>query len=231
MSAPRGTGRYEVITTTGEPARAFLLHPQPPSKPPLLVEGELASAHESALAALARLELAGSMVASVDWFVYGFVRKEAVLSPRIEGTQSTLLDLLAFEAASALGAVREGDWGGWVAFFLEAVATTADEAVATVQALFTQVSEDREPVLAAKTTSVVGLRLLEQLPQRPILTAQHAMQALDTTMPTALKAIDLLESLGILVETTGRQRDREYRYDAYLQALGADGAAPLEEMP
>ena len=38
------------------------------------------------------------MVPSLDWFIYAFVRKEAVLSSQIEGTQATLVDLLAFEA-------------------------------------------------------------------------------------------------------------------------------------
>jgi Fic family protein len=48
--------------------------------------------------ALRRLELAGEMLPSLDWFVHGFVRKEAVVSSQIEGTQASLVDLLAFEA-------------------------------------------------------------------------------------------------------------------------------------
>jgi hypothetical protein len=44
------------------------------------------------------LELAGDLVPSVEWFVYAFVRKEAVLSAQIEGTQATLMDLLEVEA-------------------------------------------------------------------------------------------------------------------------------------
>jgi Fic family protein len=48
--------------------------------------------------ALLRLDLAGEMAPSVDWFIYAFVRKEAVLSSQIEGTQASLVDHLAFEA-------------------------------------------------------------------------------------------------------------------------------------
>jgi Fic family protein len=48
--------------------------------------------------ALIRLELAGQMAPSLDWFIYAFVRKEAVVSSQIEGTQATLVDLLTFEA-------------------------------------------------------------------------------------------------------------------------------------
>ena len=57
-----------------------------------------AKLHDAALTALARLAVAGSMVPSTDWFLYGFVRKEAVLTSQIEGTQATLRDVLTFEA-------------------------------------------------------------------------------------------------------------------------------------
>ncbi|HET8541905.1 MAG TPA: Fic/DOC family N-terminal domain-containing protein, partial [Anaeromyxobacter sp.] len=51
--------------------------------------------------ALARLDLAGEMVPSLDWFIHAFVRKEAVVSSQIEGTEATLDDLLTFEATPA----------------------------------------------------------------------------------------------------------------------------------
>jgi Fic family protein len=95
---PRQTGKYRITNAHGEQVRAFLPHPLPPAKPPVNVEGELASLHASALTALARLEVAGNMVPSTDWFLYGFVRKEAVLTSQIEGTQATLRDVLTFEA-------------------------------------------------------------------------------------------------------------------------------------
>lgn len=47
---------------------------------------------------MARLEVAGTMVPDADWFLYGFVRKEAVITSQIEGTQTTLQDVLTFEA-------------------------------------------------------------------------------------------------------------------------------------
>jgi len=47
---------------------------------------------------MARLEVAGTMVPDADWFLYGFVRKEAVITSQIEGTQATLQDVLTFEA-------------------------------------------------------------------------------------------------------------------------------------
>jgi Fic family protein len=76
-------------------------YPLPPRDPPLSVGGELAATLARAEHALARLEVAGEMVPSLDWFIYAFVRKEAVISSQIEGTQATLIDLLEFEAEQA----------------------------------------------------------------------------------------------------------------------------------
>jgi Fic family protein len=58
----------------------------------------LAELHATATTALARLAVAGMMVPSPDWFLYGFVRKEAVITSQIEGTQATLKDVLNYEA-------------------------------------------------------------------------------------------------------------------------------------
>ena len=65
----------------------------------------------------------------------------------------------------ALSRVRtEGDWEGWTAFFLEGVATIAEEAVQAARELFALVSSDRTRVLAAGKASVVASRLFEELP-------------------------------------------------------------------
>jgi len=95
---PRQTGRYRVTDVQAERVRAFVPHPLPPTRPRLAVEGEIASLHDAAQTALARLAVAGEMVPSTDWFLYGFVRKEAVLTSQIEGTQATLRDVLTYEA-------------------------------------------------------------------------------------------------------------------------------------
>ena len=56
-----------------------------------------------ATAAIGKLEVAAAMVPSTGWFLYGFVRKEALVSSQIEGTQSSLSDLLLFEMEEAPG--------------------------------------------------------------------------------------------------------------------------------
>lgn len=107
MPTPRITGAYRTTTVAGEAVRAFLPSPLPPKAPPLVLDAALAALHAEAVGALARLEVAGSLVPDPDWFLYGFVRKEAVVTSRIEGTQATLEEVVAFEATNK--AVRPAD--------------------------------------------------------------------------------------------------------------------------
>ncbi|MBP8807017.1 MAG: Fic family protein [Kofleriaceae bacterium] len=383
----RTTGRYERTTVGGEQVAAFLPHALPPAAPPpLVVDTAVTARLRTAEQALVRLELAGEMVPSLDWFIYAFVRKEAVVSSQIEGTQATLVDLLTFEAQDSaepraapsadveevcnyldalaharaqladprglplsmrllnetharlmrgvrgaeklpsevrrslnwiggsrpgnaayvpppphalgevlgafekylhaddalpplvraallhvqfetihpyldgngrigrllvtlflehwklltkpllylslffkrhredyyrrLNAVRsDGDWEGWLDFFLDGVATIADEAVASARELFALVAADRTRVLAHAGMSVVALRLFEFLPRQPIVTVASVMKLVATTKPTAGRAIELLVAAGVLVETTGKKRDRSFVYRGYLDRL------------
>lgn len=374
----------------GEEVAAFLPQDLPPANPPLAITATLAERLRTAEQALMRLNLAGEMVPSLDWFLYAFVRKEAVLSSQIEGTQATLVDLFAFEAqeeanlprrdlahpsadveevcnyldalayaqrqladphglplsmrllgethrrlmsgvrgaeklpgvvrttqnwiggsrpgnaafvpppphalGELLGALEkymheedalhplvragllhvqfetihpyldgngrlgrllvtlllghwrllkqpilylslffkrrrddyyrllngvrtDGDWEAWLDFFLDGVAMVADEAVDTARELFALVAEDRNLVLAGETSSVAAIRLFELLPRHPIMTVGIAKTLLAATRPTAGKAVELLAELGILVESTGRKRDRSFVYRAYLDRL------------
>ena len=380
----RVTGTYEKTTTAGEEVRAFIPYPLPPKKPALQMDSSMLEAQLAAEASLAHLAMAGEMVPSVDWLVYAFVRKEAVLSSQIEGTQATLVDLLTYEATGpdkapsgsdvdevcnylsalsyarsqlrrpkglplsirllnqthrrlmagrpgkdvrpgevrrsqnwvggtrpgnaifvpppphalgdalaaferamhakdrmpplvrcallhaqfetihpyldgngrvgrllitlllerwgllaepllyislffkrhreeyyrVLSAIRtDGDWEGWVAFFLEGVRVTADETTATVRDLFALVSSDRAAALAHPATTVTAARLFEELPRHPIVTVAGVTEFLGATKPTVGKAIGALVDAGILVETTGRRRDRVFSYAAYLDLL------------
>lgn len=380
----RITGRYERVIFGGEEVAAFVPLPLPPKQPPLVIDEKISERLSTAERALARLDLAGEMVPSLDWFLYAFVRKEAVISSQIEGTQATLVDLLAFEAegegspdadveevcnyvtalqfaraqlgkkrglplsmrllneahrllmqgargadkrpgevrrsqnwiggsrpgnavyvppppqalGDSLGAFEryihaddtlpmlvragllhvqfetihpyldgngrigrlliallldhwrllrapllylslffkchrdeyyrridsvrsEGDWEGWTDFFLDGVATIADEAVASARELFALVSEDRARVLAFETTSVSAARLFELLPRHPIVTVASAMKFIGTSKPTATRAVEALADAGILVERTGKKRDRSFAYRAYLDRLRA----------
>jgi len=113
----------------------------------------------------------------------------------------------------------EGDWEAWVAYFLEGVRVTADETTDTVREIFALVSRDRAVALAHPETTVVAARLFEELPKQPIVTVASSVERLGSTKPTVSKAINALVNAGILVETTGRRRDRLFSYRAYLDLL------------
>ena len=98
-------GRYEVTAAGGERVRAFIPAPLPPV-PPLSLEGPLLRSLEAASLALGRLEGANQLL-EPTLFVYSYVRKEAVLSSQIEGTRSSLSDLLLFELDQVPGVPRD----------------------------------------------------------------------------------------------------------------------------
>ncbi|MEO6272321.1 MAG: Fic family protein, partial [Rhodoferax sp.] len=94
---PRTTGRYAISTTLGESVRAFVPLALPPADPALspAVYTDLARQAELALARLAGVS---GLVPSLDWLLYSAIRREALLTSQIEGTQATLTDLFDEEA-------------------------------------------------------------------------------------------------------------------------------------
>lgn len=113
----------------------------------------------------------------------------------------------------------EGDWEGWLLYFLDGVATTADEAVASAHDLWAVVTQDREALLTRSETTVPAPRLFELLPKHPVLTVATVVRLLQTSKPTAARAVESLRKAGVLVVTTGRQRDRWFAYERYLDRL------------
>ena len=90
------SGRWEVTAAGGENVRAFVPEPLPP-KPPVVMSSRLQRLLEEAVLALGRLDSLATLLPDTGLFLYTYVRKEAVLSSQIEGTQSSLSDLLLFE--------------------------------------------------------------------------------------------------------------------------------------
>ena len=91
------TGTYETTAGGGETVRAFVPRPLPPSPEVNFREG-LRRPLEAATTALGRLDAVTELLPDATVFVHGYVRKEAVLSSQIEGTQSSLSDLMLHEA-------------------------------------------------------------------------------------------------------------------------------------
>ncbi len=378
----RQAGQYERSTVAGEEISAFIPFPLPPRDPPLDLEGELAPLLARAREQVRLLDLAGDLVPSVEWFVYAFVRKEAVLSAQIEGTQATLMDLLAVEASGGapvdadveevcgyvdaldfawdelgqdaglpismrllsethrrllsgargaqkqpgevrrsqnwvggtrpgnasfvpppphrldellsefehaihdesdlpplvrigllhvrfetlhpyldgngrlgrllitlllrhwgllsrpllylslflkthrqeyyrrLGAVRtDGDWEGWLAYFLEGVAVVAEEAVTTARRLHAIVGESRDRLLGRDDVTVFSLRLIELLPQHPVVTVNRVVDLLGCSRPAAAKALRVLEAAEVLHGLDDRKKNRAVVFEEYLDHL------------
>ena len=381
----RETGTYRVTKWENEKVRAFVPAPLPPAKPTLALDDETRRSLSDAMTALGKLAIAADMVPNAEWFLYGFVRKEALITSQIEGTQATLQDVLAFEAGEkaerpddvrevcnyvdaltfargelarpdglplatrlfcnihkrlmkgvrgsekqpgeirrsqnwiggsrpgnarfvppppdvvpeALSALEkwihgddplpplvriglahvqfetihpfldgngrigrllvallvehwgllktpllylsvafkrhrqayydrlngvrvDGDWEGWMRFFLDCVTEAADDAVASAQRLHTVTAADRTKVAAHAKTTVPAIRLFELLPSHPMVTLSLAIKLLGVSKPTAVKAIDALQAAGVLREITGKRRDRVYAYHEYLRVLSPD---------
>lgn len=376
----RTTGIYHTMNSGGESYRPFVPHPLPPN-PPLKLEnfvGQLAEAY----GALGRLEGMNSLLPSIDLFIYMYVRKEAVMSSRIEGTQSSLSDLLLFEnkqmprvpiddvaqvsnyvramayglsqidagnplsvrlirvlheylldgtrgssaydgqfrtaqnwiggsrpgnalyvppppqevpqlmadlekflnhrvvqypslILAALGHaqfemihpfldgngrigrllitlllcndgvlskpslylslyfkrnrnaycalfnhVREtGDWEKWVSFFLDGVIMAANAATGLSQKVCKLLEIDRAKIAELGRVRGTVEQVFATFLRKPMLAIVTVAQEAGVSFPTAQKAIDTLQDLGIVSEISGKQRDRIYTYDAYLALL------------
>ena len=96
------TGQYTHSIAGGETVSAFVPDPLPPL-PPLEMSGARQRLLERATLAVGRLDSVSTLLPDPQLFLYAYVRREAVLSSQIEGTQSSLADLLLFELDEAPG--------------------------------------------------------------------------------------------------------------------------------
>jgi Fic family protein len=124
-----------------------------------------------------------------------------------------------------LTAVRfRGDWEGWMRFFLDGVATTADEAKRTAEEIFRL--REQHDALVMESAGPNGLKLLSALFRRPIVNVSTAASELDVTFATANKLVARFEELGLLEETTGQRRSRLFRYEPYLRLFDDPAVEP-----
>ena len=379
------TGRYVTTSTVGdETVKAFVPRPLPPI-PPLSIDDDLRRILDAALIALGRLDGVTALLPDTHLFLYMYVRKEAVLSSQIEGTQSSLSDLLLFELKEApgvplndvievsnyvaalehglsrcvggfplsnrlireihgvllkggrgsdkspgkfrrsqnwiggtrpgnalfvppppeniadamsdlelflhdkkketsilikaalahaqfetihpfldgngrvgrlliplllcldgvlkepllylslyfkthrsqyydlLNAVRtEGDWERWIRFFSEGVREMAENAVQAVRRLAEMAARDREHIRQLGRVSGSSLQIHHSLQTRPLSTVASLTADTHLSVPTVTKAIQALESEGLVREITGRKRDRVYSYQGYLSIMNEE---------
>jgi Fic family protein len=378
------TGQYRTTNTLGETVRAFVPHPLPP-EPPLAMEGARQALLERAWLACGRLDAITALLPDPDLFLYAYVRREAVLSSQIEGTQSSLSDLLLFELDAAPGvpfddvvevsnyvaalehglarlregfplcnrllrevhakllahgrgadkqpgefrrsqnwiggtrpgnaafvppppaevepcmaalerflhasdapgalvkaalahvqfetihpfldgngrvgrllialilhhdgvlrqpllylslyfkqhraeyyrlldAVRQtGDWEAWLDFFLEGVHQTARGAVDTTHRLLALFERDAARIQTLGRAAANTLRVFDALRRQPLANIDALARRTGLSFPTAARAIDALQRLGIVQEITGKKRERVFAYRAYMDILNEGG--------
>ena len=119
-----------------------------------------------------------------------------------------------------LDSVRtQGDWASWFQFFLEGVNEVSIDSANTATALHQQVNKDRRMLYDFKEVTVSAIQLFEKLPEYPVISMPVATQILDTSKPTASKAIQILQKANILNQLGEKKRNRVYKYQKYLDIL------------
>lgn len=118
-----------------------------------------------------------------------------------------------------LQAVRDrGDWEGWLGFFLDGVATVANEATEVSRRIVDLREAHRNQILREfGRTAAGGLTVLEHLFRNPIVQVKDILQLLGITHTSASSLIFGFERAGILVEITGQKRNRRFAYEPYIQ--------------
>ncbi|MBV9852776.1 MAG: Fic family protein [Armatimonadetes bacterium] len=122
---------------------------------------------------------------------------------------------------------EEGDWEGWLRFFLTGVRQTAEQAARAGQRLYHLFEQDRRRIEALGRPAVSALRLHQLLQAQVMVPIAQAADRLELSIPTVTASLKHLQLLGIVRELTGRQRDRQFVYDKYLSIL-SEGTEPLD---
>jgi Fic family protein len=213
------------------PGNAVFVPPPPDQVPGLLADLErFIHAQPSDLPALVRVALVHAQFESIHPYLDGNGRIGRLLIAALLEHWQLLPEPLMYlsgylkqhqlEYYRRLSAIRtDGDWEGWVQFFLEAVQEAAAQSERSVVALASLVAQDRRRLLSHAKATAFSYRLFELLPTMPRLTVDRASAALQTTFPTASAAVKLLEELGILQEQTGQKKNRTFSYAAYIELL------------
>jgi Fic family protein len=120
----------------------------------------------------------------------------------------------------------DGDWEGWLQFFLEGVIEVADSTTQTTRRLVGMIETDRQAILTFGRAAATAHRV-HDLAARYVLVRPSTMsETLGLTAPPVYAAIARLEEAGILREITGRKRGKLYVYDQYLSILN-EGTEPI----
>jgi len=125
-----------------------------------------------------------------------------------------------------LMAIRnEGNWEGWLRFFLRGIYEVSQAATVTARAILILREGHRQVIAQKMGGSAAGLRLLDFLFEQPLISVRLVEQHLQCSYVTASKLVEQFVELDLLRETTGWQRNRRYRYEPYLALFEPSGLA------
>jgi cell filamentation protein, protein adenylyltransferase len=116
----------------------------------------------------------------------------------------------------------DGAWEDWLGFFLEGIASTAQEAADTADRTVKLFDKNRSKIEKLGRGAASALRVHELMQTSPYLRIRTAAKALRLTVPTATSALNHLMELGIVKEISGRQRDRLFAYLQYVRMVSGD---------
>lgn len=120
----------------------------------------------------------------------------------------------------------EGDWEGWLRFFLQGIFETAQQAVETTRTVLDLFEQDRERIRGLGRIAGSCLQLHQRLKQKAIVNIPDSARELEINRTTISNCIRRLQELGIVREITGQRRNRLFVYDRYVQIL-SEGTEPL----
>jgi len=128
-----------------------------------------------------------------------------------------------------LTAIRtDGDWEGWLRFFLTGIYEVSESATKTARTILALRGELQGLILESMAGNAMGFRLLDHLFEHPLTNIQLVAGGLNCAYLTASKLVTEFADLGILRETTGQKRNRRYIFSPYVQIFAEPFAPQLE---
>ncbi|MCY4184666.1 MAG: Fic family protein [Rhodobacteraceae bacterium] len=120
---------------------------------------------------------------------------------------------------------KTGDWESWVEFFLTGVIETAEQATETAKNILKLFDDDRDSITACGNSAAV-LTVHNYLQNQPISSTTKIRDKCELSLPTVLRSLRTLEAIGIVREITGKERNKIFVYDHYINIL-SQGTEPL----
>ena len=121
-----------------------------------------------------------------------------------------------------------GDWETWLEFFLTGVKETAQQTADTSREILAVIERDRRKIEDLGRPAASVLRVHQYLQRKPIITIPATAEQLSLSAPIVAKALQHMVKLGMVRETTRKQRHRHFTYRRYLEILNRGTELPKE---